>query len=310
MNNQSNTIRNTQFNNKSDTQKYLVSSGFNTNIFERYLSIHMWYEGRGNNVDIGKARMKMTILISVRFNLVSPTILVELYGISLRQAKEHLNKLVKQKLLQRIATHRSLDGCVYICDRQGANWAEEYMSVSVPFKRYKHPEMAINQNNIMHDIINAYLMLRLIHETSQADNSYYLYRGLISEVEIKRHLATTNIRIADGLLVQPTNEGDINIALEVEHAYKNTQYKEKILLRQLNGIKSGVFDKIFIASQKHEILEDIKRTNIELLETMPSRYNKKTRQSLITESDAELLRNAIVYRTKYCDDLRRIFYSR
>jgi hypothetical protein len=309
MNNQSNTIRNTQFNNKSDTQKHLASSGFNTDVFERYLSIPMWYEAGLNNVEIGKARKKMTILIAVRFNLVSPTMLAELYSISLRQAKEHLNKLVKQKLLQRIATHRSVDGCVYICDRQGAKWAEEHMSVTVPFKRYKHPEMAINQNNIMHDLINVFLMLRLIHETSQADNSYYLYRGLLTEVEIKRHLATTNIRIADGLLAQPTNEGDINIALEVEHAYKNPQYKEKILLRQLNGIKSGVFDKIFIASQKHEILEDIKRTNIVLLETMPTRYNKKTRLPLITESDAELLRNAIVYRTKYCDYLRKLFYS-
>ncbi|PKH00890.1 hypothetical protein CXF95_01360 [Paraglaciecola sp. MB-3u-78] len=309
MNNQSNTIRNTQFNNKSDTQKHLASSGFNTDIFERYLSISMWYEAGLNNVEIGKARMKMTILIAVRFNLVSPTILSELYSISLRQAKEHLNKLVKQKLLQRIATHRSVDGCVYICDRQGAKWAEEHMSVTVPFKRYKHPEMAINQNNIMHDLINVFLMLRLLHETSLKDENYYQYRGLMTEVELKRHLATTNIRIADGLLAQPTNEGDINIALEVEHAYKNPQYKEKILLRQLNGIKSGVFDKIFIASQKHEILEDIKRTNIELLETMPTRYNKKARQPLMTESDAELLRNAIVYRTKYCDDLRKLFYS-
>jgi hypothetical protein len=309
MSKSSNTNGSARLNNARNVQKRLISSEFDTSIFERYFGINMWYEGGANNVEIGKARMKMTILIAARFGLVSPSILASLYGICLRQAREHLNNLLKQKLLQKVATHRSVDGCVYICDREGAKWAEEHMSVAVSFKRYKHPETAVNHNNIMHDLINTYLIMRLLHETSPTNENYYLYRGLVTETEIKRQLAKTNIRVVDGLLAQPSENGDVIIALEIEHAFKSNDYKEKILLRQLEGLKIGVFDKIFIASQKHEILEDIKRINTQLLESMPLRFNKKTRQPLITDSDARLLRNAIVYRTKYCDDLRRVFYG-
>lgn len=278
-------------------------------IFERYFNIAMWYEGGHNNTEIGKARFNLTLLIAARFGLTSPRVIAHLYDISLRQAREHLNKLVARKLLIKIDNHRSVDGRVYVCDRQGAKIAEEKMCIPVPFKRWKRPEEGLNQLTISHDLINSLVILRMLHESSRITSDCYAFNGFMSEPEFKRHMTSTNTRIVDGLLSEPFDNGNNIIALEIENSFKNKKMRSAILLRYLEGLKAGIYDKVFFVSQRLNILNDIKRLHTQLLEELTEVRNKKTGLPYLTHEDAELLRQSLVYRTKYCDELTAIFYS-
>ncbi|GAC23504.1 hypothetical protein GMES_1205 [Paraglaciecola mesophila KMM 241] len=277
--------------------------------FQRYFDIAIRYEGGVNNNQIGKARLNITVLLTARFGLTSPTIISALYQISKRQALEHLNKLVKRKLLILVETHRSMDGRIYIVDFSGAKFAQELMAMPVPFRRFSPPERGVNQNTIMHDLMNTYILLKMAHEVSRATPEHYVYGGLMTEREFKKLMTQTDTRTVDGLILEQIQEGNCIVAIEIENSFKTKAQRSSILLRYLSALKANIYGKVFMISQSYEILDDIRRLHSQLYTELTQVRSQQTKQPLMTSRDADLLEGAIVYRTKYCDELRQLFYE-
>lgn len=277
-------------------------------VVQRYFDIDMRYKHAENNNEIGRLRQQMTVVVTARIGLCSPTLIASLYSISKRQALEHLNKLVKQQLLICIISHRSLDGRIYVCDASGAKFAEELINIPVHFRRHTPAEKGVNQNTIMHDLMNAHILLSMMHETSRKQPELNIYRGLMTEREFKRNMSKADTRIVDGLLLEKSDQGDCIIAIELENSFKNKAQRSVILLRYLEAIKAGFYEKVFLISQSKDILDDIKRFHTQLFIELTEVRSSKTKQPLLRPQDVELLKQAIVYRTKYCDELTEIFY--
>ncbi|MDO6693834.1 hypothetical protein Q4574_11090 [Aliiglaciecola sp. 3_MG-2023] len=274
----------------------------------RYFNIDMRYQPMQSNNEIGRARQAMTTLIVARFGLTSPSVVSHLYRISHRQALEHLNKLVKQGLLIMVNTHRSVDGCIYICDASGAKYAEELTGIPVYFRRITPPERGVNLNTVMHDLMNSHVLLTMMREAARHDQGYYAYRGMVTEKECKRLFKNTDSRIVDGLLLEVTDTGTSTIALEVENSFKNKAQRSTILRKYVAALRAGIYDKVFLVTQSEDIFADIKRLHEQLFVELPQIKDKKTRQPILTQADADLLRRSIIFRTKYCDELTKIFY--
>ena len=130
--------------------------------------------------------------------------------------------------------------------------------------------------------------------------------GIVTELEFKRLFKSNDVRNVDGI-IQEAN-GSL-AAIDVEHSYKNKQSREKILLKYLHGLKHGYYAKIFLFSQSTAIFDDIKRFHNQLFEELPNRFNKQTKQPILTKNDAELLKSSIIFRTKYCDAIMNLFYN-
>ena len=274
---------------------------------KRLLDIDMHYQPGRNNHETGIERREMTLKICARFNIVGPVIIRWLYGIPHRLALQHLNKLVDEELLMLVKTHRSVDGRVYVLQHSGAKYAEELLGLSVPFRKASEPSRQINQNNVAHDLMNAFICLRGIHEYNNDGNHTPLWDGIVTEVEFKRIYKASAIRNVDGLVRECGNEAKI-IALEIEHSFKTKEARKVIICKYLNSIKQGHYQKVFMFSQSQRIFKDIKRLHDQLLDEMTTHYDKKTRLPLMTKNDADLLKHALVYRTKFCDELQSLFY--
>ena len=273
--------------------------------YPRYFDIDMRYYQGANNHRKGVNRTKLSVLIAIRFSIVTPSIIRWLYGINHRLALEHLNRLEKDGLLRVVKTHRSPDGRVYVPTYTAAKFAEELMGIDVHFRSNKNPSLQFNQNNIMHNLINAFVMLRGIHNYHSDETYAPMWTGFITEPEFKRINNLSNTRTVDGAVLLP--DGSI-AAIEVEHSFKNKTARQVILLKYLASLKSGDYSKIFLFSQSVKIFDDIKRLHEQLFEEMPQRFDKKTRAPLLSESDAELLRSSIIFRTKLCDEINEKFY--
>jgi len=272
---------------------------------ERLLLIDMQYRKGQNNNITGKARRDLIIRICARFNLVDPIIVSWLFGISHRLALELLNKLKKEELLICIPTIRAPTNRVYVLDFQGARYAEELLSIRVPFRRASEPSRQINQNNIMHDLICAFICLRGLHERKGGDFCP-LWSGFVSETEFRRMYKHDNqVRAVDGLL---KDVNGITVACEVEHSFKPKENRRQSLLKHLHSINNKHYSKVFYFSQSHEILSDAKRFNNQLLEELPNTFIKKSRQPFLTQTEAENLKQSLVYRTKFCHEIQHLFY--
>jgi hypothetical protein len=277
-------------------------------VVQRYFDIDMRYKHAENNNEIGRLRQQLTVVVTARFGLCSPTLIASLYSISKRQALEHLNKLVKQQLLICIISHRSVDGRIYICDSHGAKFAEEFTKIPVHFRRHTPAEKGVNQNTIMHDLMNAHILLSMMQETSRKQPELNIYLGLMTEREFKRQMTKADTRIVDGLLLEKSEGADCIIAIELENSFKTKAQRSAILLRYLEAIKARFYDKVFLISQSHDILNDIKRFHTQLFDELIEVRSSKTKQPLMSTCDVQILKQAIIYRTKYCDELTNMFY--
>ncbi|WP_299792370.1 hypothetical protein [uncultured Shewanella sp.] len=282
----------------------VFSSGEKAEKYLPYLFMPMKYFPGTNNNQIGKARRALTIKLVARFGLTSPTIIARLYGVPHRLALEHLNNLVTEKLLSLVITHRSLDGRVYVLDYAGAKFAEELLSVAVYF-RSGEPSLRVNQNAIMHDLMMQYILLKGIHNQTKDGTDKPLWFSFVTEPEFKRQFKSDEIRNVDGIALEP--DGAI-AAIEIEHSFKTKAARQTILLKWLYGLKNGYYNKIMLFSQSQKIFTDIKRLHDQLFEELPTRFDKKTRQPMLSLSDVETLKQAIVYRTIFCDEITEVFY--
>ena len=73
--------------------------------YPRYFDIDMRYYQGANNHQKGVNRTKLSVLIAIRFSIVTPSIVRWLYGINRRLALEHLNRLEKDGFLRGVKTH-------------------------------------------------------------------------------------------------------------------------------------------------------------------------------------------------------------
>ncbi|ARD23597.1 hypothetical protein SJ2017_3340 [Shewanella japonica] len=274
--------------------------------FQPYLFIPMRYFCGANNNQTGKARRELTIKIVARFGMTSPTIIAWLYGISKRQALEHLNKLVKEKLLNVVITHRSLDNRVYVLGYTGAKYAEELLSVAVYFRSGDNPSLRVNLNTVMHDLMMQYIQLRGVHNKSKDGEDNVFWHSVVTESEFKRLFNSHDVRNVDGIVLEVS--GSIT-AIEMEHSFKTKAARQTILLKWLYGLNHGYYDKVMLFSQSQQIFSDIKRLHGQLFEELSTRIDKKTRQPLLTESNVELLQSRMIYRTVFCSELDKIFYQ-
>ncbi|MDP2561185.1 hypothetical protein [Psychrobium sp. 1_MG-2023] len=270
-------------------------------LYQPYLSLNMTYAPGANSNITGKRRRQLTMMIVARFNIISPTLIMWLYGVSKHQALEHLNKLVKEQLLEMMTTFRSPDGRVYVLSYNGARYAEELMCMSVYFRSTANPALQFNANSVHHDLIAIYCCLRGVK--NQLGLS--MWNGIITEPEFKRLFKSNAVRNVDGLVMEA--DGCI-AAIEIEHSFKNKQAREKILLKWLYALKEGYYSKVFLFSQSQHIFEDIKRFHRQLFDELPSRYDKASKKPLLSEADVLLLQSAIIYRTKFCDEITALFY--
>lgn len=274
--------------------------------YPRYFDIDMRYYEGANNHQKFTNRLKLSVLIAIRFTIITPGLVSWLYGISHRLALEHLNRLTSDGFLKLVKTHRSPDGRVYVPTYSAAKYAEEIMNIDVYFRANTNPALQFNHNNVMHNLINAFVMLRGIHNY-HSDGTYApMWQSFITEPEFKRANTSTETRTVDG--AARLLDGSI-AAIEIEHSFKNKTARQAILLKYLASLKNGDYDKVFLFSQSQQIFDDIKRLHEQLFEAMTTRFDKKTRHPLLSPEDVELLQSSIIYRTKLCDEISERFYS-
>ena len=290
----------------SQQTKYLETNNTLHTHYPRYFDIDMRYYLGANNHQKGVNRTKVSVLIAIRFSIITPGIVRWLYGINHRLALEHLNRLENDGLLRVVKTHRSPDGRVYVPTYTAAKFAEELMGIDIHFRANRNPALQFNQNNVMHNLINAFVMLRGIHNYHSDETYAPMWNGFITEPEFKRINNLSDTRTVDGAV--RLLDGSI-AAVEIEHSFKNKTARQAILLKYLASLKNKDYSKIFLFSQSVKIFDDIKRLHEQLLTELPERYDKKTRAPLLSESDAELLRASIIYRTKLCEEINEMFYS-
>jgi hypothetical protein len=283
-----------------------TNNTLHTHHYPRYFDIDMRYRAGANNHQKGVNRTKLSVLIAIRFSIVTPGIIRWLYGINHRLALEQLNRLEKDSLLRVVKTHRSPDGRVYVPTYTAAKFAEELMGIDVYFRSNKNPALQFNNNHVMHNLINAFVMLRGIHNYHSDETYAPMWKGFITEPEFQRINGLSATRTVDGAVLLPN--GSI-AAIEVEHSFKNKTARQVILLKYLSSLKNGDYSKIFLFSQSQQIFNDIKRLHTQLFEEMPQRFDKKTQAQLLSESDAELLHSSIIFRTKLCEEINEMFYQ-
>ncbi|MFP3425754.1 hypothetical protein R0J88_11840, partial [Pseudoalteromonas sp. SIMBA_162] len=132
----------------SQQTKYLETNNTLHTHYPRYFDIDMRYYPGANNHQKGVNRTKVSVLIAIRFSIITPGIVRWLYGINHRLALEHLNRLEKDGLLRVVKTHRSPDGRVYVPTYTAAKFAEELMGIDIHFRANRNPALQFNQNNV------------------------------------------------------------------------------------------------------------------------------------------------------------------
>ncbi len=284
--------------------KQLELAGLPTAL-QHQLYIDMRYQPAASNNETGKRRLHCTIKYAARLGMISPIFISWLYGINRSLALEHLNKLVKADLLNVAPTVRVPDGRVYVLTLAGAKLAEELLRQHVPFRSSTNPQLQVNQNTVMHDVILQYILARGIHNVDGEGNHRPQWTGFISEKEFKRLYPSSTIRNVDSLVIEP--DGNC-CAIEIEHSYKPIQLRKSILLKYRDALQIGLYDKVFFISQSQQILQDCKRINGVAMDSLTSIVDRKTDRPLLSDNDRKLLEDRLIYRTKFCEEITTLFY--
>ena len=275
------------------------------NNFNRYLSVDMFYRPGANNLVTGLNRRKLTSIIAVRFGIISPTLVSWLYQTSRHHALEHLNKLVKEGLLLLVKTHRSNDGRIYVPTYSAAKYTEQLTGIQTYFRSKANPQLSFNHNTVMHDLINAFVLMRGIHNWQTDENYSPFWQGFVTEKEFKR-ITNKDVRNIDGLVQE--SDGAL-VAIEVEHSFKNKTARRQILLKYLSAIKAGYYSKVFLVSHSLDILNDAKRLNNQIIDELTPTSQSKYKKEYLSDEDAALLQTNIIYRTKFCNEINELFYQ-
>lgn len=275
---------------------------------KQLFDIDMQYQTGKNNNETGKLRREFSMKVAGRFSYVAPVLIKSIYGIDHRLALLHLNKLLDEGYLQLYKTPRVIDGRLYLLTHAGACYASELINTTVLFRSHKQGSQSVNLNAISHDMMNAFVLLRGVNNEDKHGNTHPLWDGFVTEREFARLYPQNHIRNVDGL-VRECDTNRVIAAVEIENSYKNKVLRAKILLKLKDSLSAGVYDKVFLMSQKREIFEDIKRFHDQLFKELTHCTSRKKIKPDLHDKDVELLKRCIIFRTKFCDELQSTFYS-
>lgn len=279
----------------------------NGNVYQPYFDIDMHYKRYKNRRQQGQVKLEWTIKHAMRLGFVSAIVCAEVWQISRAKTLEFLNKLVDMGLLQAAKTIRAADGRIYVLTYAGAQYARELTQIDFPFRSTSEPIHQVNQNSIMHDSILS-LVLSLGIQNSNTDGTPNpLWKAYLTELEFKRLFPSNDVKNVDALVLLNNNEV---AAVEIEHSFKRKQQHEQSILKFKTALfaEQKLYNKVFLIVASIKIHQDTQRFYKQLLNEMPTRYDKKTKQPLLTEREAEILKDRIIIRTKFINLIDDKFY--
>ena len=280
----------------------------NIEAYGRYFDIEMFYPKSPNYRQRGKQKLKFALLNAARFGFVSPLVCEEVWQTPRHKTLAFLNKMVSNGLLLSAKTSRINDGRIYVLTYAGANYAKEIIRLDFPFRSTSEPIQQVNQNAIMHDAILSYVITAGIQNCDANGNHKPLWKAIITEIEFKRLYPSNDVKHVDAVAL--LNNGSI-AAIEIEHSYKRKEQHQKSILKFKEAMLGNekLYEQVFLVVASNKIHADTKRFYEQLLEEMPNRINKKTKQPMLTLAEAEYLKDHIIFRTKFVDGINRIFYQ-
>jgi len=279
----------------------------NSNVYLPYFDIDMHYKKYKNRRQQGQVKLEWTIKHAMRFGFVSAIVCAEVWQTSRAKTLEFLNKLVGMGLLQAAKTIRAADGRVYVLSYAGAQYARELTQIDFPFRSTSEPIHQVNQNSIMHDSILS-LVLSLGIQNSNTDGTPNpLWKAYLTELEFKRLFSSNDVKNIDALVLLNNNEVT---AVEIEHSFKRKQQHEQSILKFKSALfdEQKLYDRVFLIVASTKIQQDTQRFYKQLLSEMPTRYDKKSKLPLLTEREAEILKEKIIIRTKFINLINDKFY--
>ncbi|APE03098.1 hypothetical protein BM526_15325 [Alteromonas mediterranea] len=288
----------------------MSESRITKSILERYeicFNIDMQYQPALSNIQRSRNKIRFALINAARFGFVSALVCEQTWGVTRAKALEFLGKLVSQGYLALVQTERAADRRIYVLTNKGAQFASEMMRFDVPFRSTKEPITQVNQNAIMHDSILSFVLNEGINNKTSGRLAKPLWTSFLTEMEFKRLYPSSTVKNVDGLVLLPTGEV---AAVELEASFKRKSQHETTLLKLKDSLisESPLYDKVFIISCSERINADTQRFYEQLLEELPNRFDRKTKQPLLAQRDAALLRQRIIFRTKFIAAIERIFY--
>ena len=279
-------------------------------IREEYLpffDINMRYALTLSNIERRQNKMRFALLNAARFGFVSALVCERVWGLRRAKVLEFLSKLVSEGYLTLVATERAADRRIYVLTHLGAQFASEMMRIDIPFRSSREPITQVNQNAIMHDSILSFILNKGVNNKTADGTPRPLWTSYITEIEFKRLFSSSAIKNVDGLVLLPSGEA---AAIELEASFKRKSQHESTLLKLKNSLlnDSPLYDKLFIIPCSERINKDTQRFYKQLFDELPNRYDRKTKQPLVTRNEAGLLREKIVFRTKFIDSIDENFY--
>jgi hypothetical protein len=274
---------------------------------QKYFNLDMRFHKSTNPVLRGRQKKYLALLLAARHSFVSAITCEAIWQIKRHKVLESLNRIVKEGLLSIAETDRAADGRIYVLTHSGARFASDLMRIDIPFRSAQEPITQVNQNAIMHDSIMSFVLSLGLQNQTKDGIPKPLWNGYLTELEFKRIHTSSNIKNVDAL-VQLAN-GEV-AAVELEASFKRKAQHEKTILKLRDAMlgKNKLYDKIFIIPCSQKINNDTQRFHKQLFEEMPHRYDRKTKQPLLSETDANKLQEKIIYRTKFIDPIEQTFY--
>ena len=279
----------------------------NSNVYLPYFDIDMHYKKYKNRRQQGQVKLEWTIKYAMRFGFVSAIVCAEVWQTNRAKTLEFLNKLVGMGLLQTAKTIRAADGRIYVLTYAGAQYARELTQIDFPFRSTSEPIHQVNQNSIMHDSILSLVLALGIQNSNTEGTPNPLWKAYLTELEFKRLFPSNDVKNVDALVLLNNNEV---AAVEIEHSFKRKQQHEQSILKFKTAIfgEQKLYDKVFLIVASTKIQQDTQRFYQQLLSEMPIRYDKKTKLPLLTEAEAEILKDKIIIRTKFINLISDKFY--
>lgn len=285
-----------------------TSSNTNSNVYLPYFDIDMHYKKYKNRRQQGQEKLEWTIKYAMRFGFVSAIVCAEVWQTNRAKTLEFLNKLVGMELLQTAKTIRAADGRVYVLSYAGAQYARELTQIDFPYRSTSEPIHQVNQNSIMHDSILSLVLALGIQNSNTDGTPNPLWKAYLTELEFKRLFPSNDVKNVDALVLLNNNEV---AAVEIEHSFKRKQQHEQSILKFKSALfgEQKLYDKVFLIVASTKIQQDTQRFYKQLLSEMPTRYDKKSKLPLLTEREAEILKEKIIIRTKFMNLINACLYK-
>ena len=275
--------------------------------YEIYFNIDMQYQLARSNIQRSRNKTRFALINAARFGFISALVCEQIWGVTRAKALEFLGKLVSQEYLALVQTERAADRRIYVLTYKGAQFASEMMRLDVPFRSAKEPITQVNQNAIMHDSVLSFVLNEGINNKTSEGLAKPLWASFLTEMEFKRLYPSTTVKNVDGLVLLKTGEV---AAVELEASFKRKAQHETTLIKLKDSLinDSPLYDKVFIITCSERINADTQRFYEQLLEELPNRIDRKTKRPLLTQHDAALLRERIIFRTKFIAPIEQTFY--